>query len=243
MRRSGNPVAKAFYLVAIGVVVLTVLETKSRGGQLSVALVFGVYFIRRFGVLALLPAGLLGVALMMLGGRSDASSDMSTQLRYEAWATGIAMFRDSPIFGVGTGSFTDHHFLTAHNSFVLALAELGFPGLVLFVAMVYISLKSLLVGLRQLSLTPGAEVVQVWGMALLASFAAILFQINTLSFAYKSVLWIFFGLVGAWTGAIRHHRPEFTVRLTWRDLLFIVVGCLAYVFVVLPLFLRYKGEM
>ena len=54
---------------------------------------------------------------------------------------------------------------------------------------------------------------------------------------------LLFGLIGAWTGAIRHHRPEFTVRLTWRDLLLILVGCLAYAFVVLPIFLRYKGEM
>lgn len=243
VRRARNPVLKALLVGGIAVVVLTVIETKSRGGQLSVALVFGVYFVRRFGVLALLPAAALGAALLAFGGRSDANADISTQLRYEAWATGLQMFRESPIYGVGAGAFGDHHFLTAHNSFVLALGELGFPGLVLFVAMVYISVKSLVVGLRDLSRVPGAEVVQVWGMALLASFAAILFQINTLSFAYKSVLWIFFGLVGAWTGAIRHHRPEFTVRLTWKDLGIIVFACVVYVFGVLPVFLRYKGEM
>ena len=191
MRRSGNPVAKALYLAGIVIVVLTVLETKSRGGQLSVALVFGVYFIRRYGVLALLPAGILGVALLLLGGRSDASSDMSTQLRYEAWATGVAMFRDSPIFGVGAGAFADHHFLTAHNSFVLALAELGFPGLVLFVAMVYISLKSLIVGIRQLSLTPGRRSSRLWGMACARVVRGDPVPDQHASFAYKSVLWIF----------------------------------------------------
>ena len=56
-------------------------------------------------------------------------------------------------------------------------------------------------------------------------------------------VWIFFGLVGAWTGAIRHHMPEFQMKLTWRDLGIIAAICITYVFVVLPLFLKSKGEM
>ena len=54
---------------------------------------------------------------------------------------------------------------------------------------------------------------------------------------------IFLGLVGAWYSAIKHHKPDFTVKFGWKDAGGIVVGCLAYVFVVLPLFLKYKGEM
>jgi uncharacterized membrane protein YeaQ/YmgE (transglycosylase-associated protein family) len=69
------------------------------------------------------------------------------------------------------------------------------------------------------------------------------FQINTLSFAYHAVLWIFFGLVGAWTSAIRHHRPDFRVRMTWRDLIIVVLGCVIYIVVVLPVFLKFKCEM
>jgi len=83
----------------------------------------------------------------------------------------------------------------------------------------------------------------VWGMALLGSLAGILFQINTLSFAYHSVLWIFFGLVGAWTSAIRFHRPEFRVAMTWRDLIIVVLMCAGYALVVLPVFLKLKGAM
>jgi hypothetical protein len=70
--------------------------------------------------------------------------------------------------------------------------------------------------------------------------AGIVFQINTLSFAYHAVMWIFFALCAAWTSAIRYHLPTFRVRMTWRDL-FIVIGlCVGYLSV-LPLFLRYKG--
>lgn len=243
MRRHRSPLFLFFAAAAIGLCVAAVILTKSRGGQVAMLLVFFVYMVRRYKLLALIPAGMLAVPVMLLGGRSDAAAEMSTRERYEAWATGLNLFRANPIFGVGSGQFGEHHYLTAHNSFVLALAEMGFLGLVLFVAIIYVSVKSLVVGLRALASHPGAQVAQVWGMALLGSLVAAIFSISTLSFTYKSVLWILFALVGAWTNCIRHHQPDFTVRLTWRDLGIIVVGCLAFVMFVLPMFLRWKGEL
>ena len=242
-RRKRTPIATAACLAGIGLVLFTILLSQSRGGLLSAMLVFGVYVVRRYGLWTMIPAAALAIPVLLLGGRSGEAADVSTQLRYEAWASGLSMFKQYPMFGVGPGQFNEHHFLTAHNSFVLTLAELGFVGMFLFVSVLYITVKSLVVGIRDLANVPGAEVAQVWGMALLASMAGILFQINTLSFAYHSVLWIFLGLVGAWSSAIRHHMPEFTVKMTWRDILFVVVGCLAYAGFILPVFLKYKGEL
>jgi len=153
------------------------------------------------------------------------------------------MFKENPLFGVGVRQFGEHHFLTAHNSFVLTLAETGFIGMFLFATILYVSMKTLIVGLRDLERVPGSAAVQVWGMALLASLSGILFQINTLSFAYHSVLWVFLGLVGAWYSAIRHHVPDFQIRFGWKDFVLVIAGCVGYAFVVLPVFLRYKGMM
>lgn len=241
MRRS-----PAFRIVgAIGVVIAiaAVMMTQSRGGQGAMLLVVFVYLLRRYGLWAIVPAAFLALPLFLFGGRGDESADQSTQERYEAWATGLDLFRASPVFGVGAGQFDKHHYLTAHNSFVLTLAETGFPGLVLFVSVIWVSVKSLAIGLWALAKVPGAAVAKVWGVALLASMVATIFSISTLSFAYKSVLWIFFGLIGAWTNAVRHHHPELHVRMTWRDFAIIVVACLVFVFLALPLFLRWKGEM
>ena len=55
-------------------------------------------------------------------------------------------------------------------------------------------------------------------MALLAAMAGIVFQINTLSFAYHPVLWLFLAFIGAWCSAVRHHKPDFVVKMTGRDL-------------------------
>lgn len=230
-----------FYGLGAVLAFYTIVLSQSRGGLVSALLVPGVYVVRRWGLKAMVPAAMLALPVLMMGGRSGASADMSTEQRYEAWATGLDMFQRSPIFGVGARLFGQHHYLTAHNAFVLTLAELGFIGMVMFVSIIYLSFKVLIVGLRELRNVPGSEVATTWGMALLASMSGILFQINTLSFAYHSLLWIMFGLVGAWCSAIRHHRPEFRIQMTWRDLIIVIGMCASYALVILPLFLRFKG--
>jgi O-antigen ligase len=47
------------------------------------------------------------------------------------------MFKSNPVFGVGPDMFTEHHHLTAHNSFVLVMAELGVVGLFFFTGLFY----------------------------------------------------------------------------------------------------------
>ncbi|MBA2542669.1 MAG: O-antigen ligase family protein [Deltaproteobacteria bacterium] len=243
MRRKRELMFRFFAVLAVALCVTTIMLTKSRGGQMAMLLVIFVYLVRAYGWKAFIPAAAMGAPLLLLGGRDDASAEMSTMERYEAWATGLELFKNSPVYGVGAGQFVEYHYLTAHNSFVLAMAELGFVGLVLFVSIIYISMKSLLKGIFVLSKIPGAEVAQVWGMALVGSLVGAMFSISTLSFAYKPVLWIMFALVGAWTGSIRHHQPDFTVKLSWRDIGIIVVVCLAFVGFVLPVFLKFKGAM
>lgn len=241
VRRKKNPFMVMACAAGIALVLATILMTQSRGGLAAAMLVFGVYVVKRYGVWTLIPAAAAALPVLVLGGRDDRSANISTELRYEAWANGLHMFKQSPFYGIGSGQFSDHHYLTAHNSFVLALAELGFVGFVLFGSVLYISIKTLYFGLRALERVPGAQVATVWGMALLASMAGILFQINTLSFSYHSVLWIFLGLIGAWYGAVRAHKPDFKVRFGLMDLVIVIGACLAYAMVLLPVFLRYKG--
>lgn len=237
-RRAGGQL-----LMVLGVLLLlaTVWLTRSRGGLIAAMLVPGVYIFRRFGLRAVIPLVFVGAGLLVYGARSGANATASTEQRYEAWAAGLDMLKQSPFFGVGAHRFVDHHYLTAHNTYVLTLAELGVVGMFLFMCVLYLAFKTLYVGMRELSRIPGTAAPQVWGMALMAALAGIAFQINTLSFAYHSVIWLFFGLVGAWYSAVRHHRPELVIRMTLRDVLVVVGLVVSYAFVALPLFLRYKG--
>jgi len=239
--RKKQAVSKAALYGGVGLVLATVFMTESRGGLVAAMLVPGVYVVRRYGLRALVPALLVALPVLMLGGRGGEAAEISTANRYDAWATGLDMWHHSPVYGVGARMFADHFYLTAHNAYVLSLAELGIVGMFLFVSILYLSLKTLVVGMRELSLVRGTAVAQVWGMALLAAMAGITFQINTLSFTYHPVLWIFFGLVGAWYSCVRTHRPETKIVVTAKEMVIIAAVCLAYATVILPLFLKWKG--
>jgi len=205
-------------------------------------LVPGVYAIRKWGWAVIFPAVMLAVPVLILGGRNDVNAEASTEQRYEAWATGLDMWHHSPVFGVGARQFSAHHYLTAHNSFVLVLSELGIVGLFLFTAVIYLAIKTLVVGLKAIEHEPGARAAKIWGMALLAAMCGIVFQINTLSFSYHTMLWLFLGLCGAWYSTVRHHKPDLEIKLTYIDIVVIAVAAIAYSTVVLPLFLKAKGE-
>jgi O-antigen ligase len=199
--------------------------------------------VRRYGIGIAIPCALVGIPVMLLGGRSGEAADLSTEMRYDAWGAGLDMWHHSPIYGVGARAFTDHHYLTAHNSFVLSLAELGFVGLFLFATVIFLCIKTLIVGLRMLRAVPGSTGAQIWGMALLAGLGGIIFQINTLSFTYHPVLWMYIGLIGGWYLAVRSHVPTFEVKVKPIDAIAIASMCALYALVVLPLFLRAKGEL
>ncbi len=239
--RKRNAPWTIFAIAGVSLVTWTVIESQSRGGLVVLMIVAGVYFVRRFGVLGLVAGVALAAPIMMLGGRSGDKADESTQGRYEAWDAGLRMFKSHPLFGVGHRQFGDYFYLTAHNSYVLTLAELGMIGQLLFVSLIYLNFKMLWIGVRDLATVPGAEAARTWGVALFAALCAVVFQIFTLSFAYHPMLWIFFGFCGAWASAVRRHKPDFDVKLTLRDVVCIFIACVVFSFLVLPVYLKYKG--
>lgn len=209
-------------LVAMSLVMILwcVVYTQSRGGVLVILATLGAYFVRRFGLFGLVAGGLLGAPLLLLGGRSGAEATASAKDRVECLYEGMMMFKDSPLFGVGAGQFIEYHILTAHNSYVLAPAELGFPGMVLWSIVMYLSVKipaTALIRLRAHG--PEADVARAWSAGILAALIGLLVGVFFLSFCYHAVLWVYVGLSGALYAALRRHDPGFEVRLETRDLL------------------------
>jgi O-antigen ligase len=211
-------------VLALGLVLMCAILTRSRGGQLVFLAVLAAYFVQRFGWRGAIPGGVLALPLLLLGGRSGAEASASTLQRTDCWYEALSMWRSHPLTGVGFGQFGEYHYLTAHNSYLLTLAELGLLGMLLFSAILYVSLKIPLTLLRQIKSArtqPGAAAVAVlkpWAMALIAAFSGLMVGIFFLSFAYHYVLWIYVGLAGALYSAIRRHDPSFKVSFGWRDL-------------------------
>jgi O-antigen ligase len=210
-----------------------IILTQSRGGILIFLACVGVYFLERYRWKGLAAGAAMGSPLLLLGGRSGQNADASTTERLECWYEGLEMFRMNPAVGVGYDQFTEYHHLTAHNSFVLAAAENGIIGMVLWTGALYLALKMAL-SARLALVGEAAEVARTWGMALAASLAGMFVGVFFLSFNYHFVLWIYVGLAGALYAAVRRHAPEFRVRMGLWELAGLVVfnvALLAAIFV------------
>jgi hypothetical protein len=167
-------------------------------------------------------AALLGAPVMLLGGRDDAGADQSTMERIECWSTAIDFFRQSPIVGVGKTQFTEHHYLTAHNSFMLALGETGLPGLFLFSTVVYLGFKAALTASHDTVTTDAPA--RVWGNAVFASLCAAIVSAFFLSQTDRVMIWTCLGLAGALASAARARDPKWRLRYTWKEALLVLAG-------------------
>jgi len=152
-------------LAGFGAALLLVLQSGSRGGALAVgAVVLSYLFLFRKTISGWMKAALvgaicLGVALApgvflsriaTLGSISQDYNVTDEVGRVQIWKRGIGYFMHRPLTGVGVGQFPTAEgqsgnslvaagegfkWSTAHNSFILAAAELGLPGIIGFLGL------------------------------------------------------------------------------------------------------------
>lgn len=162
--RNGRAVAN-FLLVFVpaGLLLWATYLTHSRGALVGLAVLGLVAARNKIGTSAslILAFGLaLGLlALDFTGGRGISASEGADRL--SAWSTGLELFKGSPIFGIGFGNFTNFNEHTAHNSFVLCLAELGLLGTTLWLALLVTTITGLNTVLGQIAETGAVDSKQV----------------------------------------------------------------------------------
>lgn len=130
-RRSGFLMTWVYRGIAAGML-YNVYLCNSRGSVLALGVMLLMWGVRRYGwwkSLVVVPIFLIPLVALAPSrmAEMDASED-SAEGRIEAWYEGFQMMRDRPLLGVGKSQFDDIHGLTAHNSYILAAAELGFIG-------------------------------------------------------------------------------------------------------------------
>ncbi len=142
---------RLFWLTVTGVLVYGVYLTDSRGALLALLAVMGIYIWQRKGLLIAGALGAMAVAVLLaLPSRFSEidAEEESAQGRVESWYEGLQMFQSHPVFGVGPDQYTDYNPLTAHNSFVLILAETGIIGYTLWLAFVIYCFRMMWAGSR-----------------------------------------------------------------------------------------------
>ena len=222
---------RLFWATVVAVLVYGIYLTDSRGTLLALVAIFGIYVWLRRGVVVASILGVIALVGMMLvpSRLQDMEvSEESAMDRVYSWYEGMQMFREHPIFGVGAGSYTDLYQLTAHNSLVLALAELGFVGFTLWVAFMGYTLMMLFVAIRPptpaqivaLGPEPDPAMIGEWrqdraiAIVLLLAFCGFIVTAFFLSRTYVVTLYAFVGLVVAHYSGMRlrySFLPEFSL--------------------------------
>ena len=237
----GRLLRNLFVVAAPGVLLgYAILLTQSRGALLGVAGLLLLASQRMFGwlktsVMAAVVVGAVGI--VSVGGRELSTKEQSAAQRVDAWQEGITMLRNKPVLGVGYGNFTDHHYLTAHNSFVLGFAELGLVGYFAWLGLIVLTYKGIAQAVR---LAPPSTPEKKLALVLQASLIAFLACSWFLSRTYSPGLFVLLALcVASWFGVRRIYGPPpqavLEEPLTWRmtTLVAMVVSILAvYAFVV-----------
>lgn len=211
---------RGFQFANIGVL-YRALSTYSRGGFLSVGAVVGIQFLRShhkfrtFAAIALSAALILPVLPEQFWERMrtitapSEERDASQQSRLHFWQVAIAMANDRPLLGVGHSGYpraynqydwSEGKYLTnraVHSSWFGVLAELGYPGLVLFVLIIFSSLRACRRVRKMANRGEVPKTMAAYAVALESSLVAFIVGGSFVSFHYCEMLWHFFGLTVA----------------------------------------------
>lgn len=162
---------KLFGTASFVIILMAIIATQSRGGLLGIAAVIGVFAYRRIrsktllviiGVAALAALFIIaGISGRESGGAGEEGIDESAMGRLYAWEAAFSMALANPLTGVGIKNFLPNYFFysnywdgrnhAVHSTWFGVLAETGFLGLSVYLAMIFSSLKSVLATLRFLA--------------------------------------------------------------------------------------------
>ena len=208
---SKKKLAKVFWILALVMLVLSIVATKSRGGTLALGSVALYYWLQsdRKVLMAALFVALLGIVIAVappmyfdrMGTIGD-TTEGSAQGRLIAWGAAIKMAAKNPILGAGAGHFPTVYgttyraeggaWITAHSIYFLVLGELGVPGIIVLLTFFFSNWANNRRLLRQVAALPEAEAATIKHMLTCTSVSLLAFAVGGafLSVAYYPHLYV-----------------------------------------------------
>lgn len=213
-----------------GLILSAIVFTQSRGAAIGVAAVMAMLTLKRFrnalpAVMILLIAapllfGAMDIAERASGGYAEAEEgdlDESAQHRLDAWKTAVNMAVARPVTGVGIANFqhlyytyTDYWFnreIAVHSMWFQVLAEIGFIGLALFVAMVVTSFTVNARSLRWMAAGNAPIPLRATGIGLQSALAGTCASGTFLSQAQTWPVYVIVAMIAALAVQAQHFAP------------------------------------
>ena len=210
-------------LIAVGLTLVCLLLTYSRGsylGLLFAAAVFLVLLDRRFIFLGIVAVALCPLYLpesviarfTSIGNMADSS----TSYRVKIWLSSLAMLKDFGFSGVGYGSeayntvypFYALHGIAAphaHNLFLQLLCDGGIVGLLVFLGLMVSFYRMMLTAIRH-EQDGSARVLQIGGVSAVSGF--LVQSMTDYTFYNYRVMLLFFAMLGLCVLFTRMGRRE-----------------------------------
>lgn len=221
--------------------------TNSRGAIVSLAAGVFSYLVLRYrslrGVIMGCVLAFLGITFGPSRMAEMSGSEQSAYGRIYAWYEGFQMFKSYPVFGVGSGNFTQYNSLTAHNSYMLVLAELGFFGSLFFVGLFVLPLlwakSQLLVGATG---NPTEEQERTQACALIGCLVGLMAAMFFLSRSYILLPYMVVAVIVAFANQVTNEKQNvknnpFVKRLSWKLLFGVVVFEIIFINVFVKVFI------
>jgi O-antigen ligase len=213
-------IKRSIYLLFILLSLVSLILSGSRGGALTLVIV--ITYILLMDLKINLRPIMIGVILIsILAGpliqivpenlisrfleipRSIVYGDKTVSYRLELWRSSLDVWLDHPVFGVGSGMVTaykaqnrmyldvDKSYVT-HNTYINILAEMGIVGFLIFMAIVWLTLKSYYVCTKQ-SKNADASLYRI-SLLLTSILVCWLTSSLSLNLQQNKFLWMSFGL-------------------------------------------------
>ncbi len=212
---------KFVYLGAVGIMVLAIVSSFSRGGFVGLLCVAAVCWwyspnkkfttsvavIAVVAILAFSPEGYLD----SMGSTTDMGHG-TVRTRLNAWIGAFYMFLDYPVMGVGPWNTpfllndyvpyhgTDHWYGSpSHSVWMTALAEGGIIGMTLFLMLIYVNYRDSLRLTKTRGTDDDTRYLNYFGAACIGSLAAYLASGTFLTVNYYPHLWYLSAIIAAGT--------------------------------------------
>jgi O-antigen ligase len=163
-------VARIIGITGVPLLFSAVIATQSRGGLLGIMAVFAVFGYRRIqsktlffalgGIAMFVLMALAGIADRASGGAAEDGIDESAMGRLYAWQAAFGMALARPLNGVGLDNFYHNYYFysphwdgknhAVHSTWFGVMAETGFLGLIVFVAMMITLVRSAMRSLKRI---------------------------------------------------------------------------------------------
>ncbi|MEI8210041.1 MAG: O-antigen ligase family protein [Methylococcales bacterium] len=240
---------KIFWVAILFTILYGIYLTNSRGALLSALLMVYVFGIQIIGLRKMLILGIVALPVLkyVMSSFRKIEQDESANGRIVSWYEGFQMLKEHPFFGVGMDAYTKHNELTAHNSYVLVLGELGVFGFVtwsLFLMLLFVYLINTIKNIKStLDSTDDSSELRTYitnelSIVYCSFYSMIAFVTGSffLSRSYSFTLYIFSGI--AFSSYLRLIERDPSFNITTNNYILKLIACSLLLIILLNLVVK-----